>query len=269
MNSIVNGMVNGRPVPPSRVRGRVLAAVALLLLAGLTAWSAAGIGVTLEVFLNASRIGRLVEESFPPAWNFWPRLVKPLLETVQIAILGTLFGGIAALPLAVLAARTVSPSRPLYWLSRNVMNVLRTMPDLFWAMLFASAVGFGPFAGSLALTVFTVAVVSKLTSESAESIDLKLTEAVRASGGNWLETVWFSVLPQVLPQYVSYVLYAFELNVRASTVLGLVGAGGIGMVLNTQRTTFQYARVTMIVLFIFAVVLAIEQLSAAARRRLV
>jgi phosphonate transport system permease protein len=163
----------------------------------------------------------------------------------------------------------VSPTRPLYWLNRNVMNVLRTMPDLFWAMLFASAVGFGPFAGSLALTVFTVAVVSKLTSESIESIDMGLTEAVRAAGGNWLETVFFSVLPQAMPQYVSYVLYAFELNVRASTVLGLVGAGGIGMVLNTQRTTFQYDRVTMIVLFVFLVVLVIEQVSAAARRRLV
>jgi phosphonate transport system permease protein len=237
---------------------------------GLTAWSAAGIGVSLtDLFGNLGKTRRLIDESFPPAWYFWPRLIGPLLETLQIAVLGTTFGGLLALPLAVLAARTVSPTRPLYWLNRNVMNVLRTMPDLFWAMLFASAVGFGPFAGSLALTVFTVAVVSKLTSESIESIDMGLTEAVRAAGGNWLETVFFSVLPQAMPQYVSYVLYAFELNVRASTVLGLVGAGGIGMVLNTQRTTFQYDRVTMIVLFVFLVVLVIEQVSAAARRRVV
>jgi len=255
---------------PSRTAGRVLGALALVVTAGLTWWSAVGIGFSLsELVLNFGKMGRLLAESFPPAWNFWPRLIDPLLETLQIALVGTLFGSIAALPLAVFAARTVSPAKPVYWLNRNVMNVLRTMPDLFWAMLFASAVGFGPFAGSLALTVFTVAVVSKLTSESIESIDMNLTEAVRAAGGNWRETVRWSVLPQVLPQYVSYVLYAFELNVRASTVLGLVGAGGIGMVLNTQRTTFQYDRVTMIVLFVFAVVLVIEQLSAAARRRLV
>jgi phosphonate transport system permease protein len=256
--------------PPHRLRRLTWAAATTVLVVGLTAWSANAIGVSLvDLFSNLGKTGRLVDESFPPAWNFWPRLVGPLLETLQIAILGTVFGGLVALPLAVLAARTVSPTRPLYWLFRNVMNVLRTMPDLFWAMLFASAVGFGPFAGSLALTVFTVAVVSKLTSESIESIDMRLTEAVRASGGNWLETMFFSGVPQVLPQYVSYVLYAFELNVRASTVLGLVGAGGIGMVLNTQRTTFQYDRVTMIVLFVFLVVLVIEQLSAAARRRLV
>ncbi len=259
-----------RPAAPARTRQYLLTATAVLFVLGLTVWSANGIGVSLgELFSNLGRMGRLIDDSFPPAWSFWPRLIKPLLETLQIAIIGTFFGSILALPLAILAARTVSPSRPLYWLNRNIMNVLRTMPDLFWAMLFASAVGFGPFAGALALTVFTVAVVSKLTSESIESIDMKLTEAVRASGGNWLEMVFFSVLPQALPQYVSYVLYALELNVRASTVLGLVGAGGIGMVLNTQRTTFQYDRVTMIVLFVFLVVMLIEQLSAAARRRLV
>lgn len=259
-----------RPAPRGRARGLLAGAAAAIVLLALTGWSAAGIGVSLgELFGNLGKMGRLIAESFPPAWSFWPRLIKPLLETLQISVIGTVFGSLLALPLALLAARTVSPTRPLYWLNRNVMNVLRTMPDLFWAMLFASAVGFGPFAGSLALTVFTVAVVSKLTSESIESIDLKLTEAVRASGGNWLETVFFSVLPQVLPQYISYALYAFELNVRASTVLGLVGAGGIGMVLNTERSTFQYDRVTMIVLFVFLVVLVIEQLSAAARRRLV
>lgn len=258
------------PSVPSRTRERAVGVAALLVVGGLTWWSAVGIGFSLsELVLNLGKMGRLVAESFPPAWNFWPRLVGPLLETLQIAVIGTIFGSVIALPLAILAARTVSPAKPLYWLNRNIMNVLRTMPDLFWAMLFASAVGFGPFAGSLALTVFTVAVVSKLTSESIESIDMNLTEAVRAAGGNWRETVRWSVLPQVLPQYVSYVLYAFELNVRASTVLGLVGAGGIGMVLNTQRTTFQYDRVTMIVLFVFAVVLVIEQLSAAARGRLV
>jgi len=262
--------VSPRPEAPARTRRHLLTAAAVLFGLGLTVWSANWIGVSLvELFSNLGRMGRLIDDSFPPAWSFWPRLIKPLLETLQIAIIGTIFGSILALPLAILAARTVSPSRPLYWLNRNIMNVLRTMPDLFWAMLFASAVGFGPFAGALALTVFTVAVVSKLTSESIESIDMKLTEAVRASGGNWLETVFFSVLPQAMPQYVSYVLYALELNVRASTVLGLVGAGGIGMVLNTQRTTFQYDRVTMIVLFVFLVVMLIEQLSAAARRRLV
>lgn len=236
----------------------------------MTAWSADGVGFAPgELLANLGKLRRIVGDSFPPDWGFWHRLLSPFLETLQIAVVGSVLGGLLALPLAILAARGVSPSPTISWIHRQAMNLLRTMPDLFWAMLFASAVGFGAFAGALALTVFTVAVVSKLLSESAESIDFGLTEAVRAGGGGWSSTVRFAVVPQILPQYVSYVLYAFEINVRASTVLGLVGAGGIGMVLNTQRTTFQYQRVTLIVLAIFLVVVVLEQISEAARRRLV
>ncbi len=261
-------MTRERPSRPAK--GMIVPWLSVVVVTGLTWWSAVGVGFSLpELFGNLGKLGRLLDDSWPPDWGFASRLLAPFLETVQIAVIGTVVGGLIALPIAVLAARTVSPGRIVYWLDRNFMNLLRTMPDLFWAMLFASAVGFGPFAGALALTVFTVAIVSKLLSESIESIDMGLLEAVRASGGNWPETMAFSVFPQVLPHYISYVLYAFEINIRASTVLGLVGAGGIGMVLNTQRTTFQYARVTLIVLSVFAAVLVIERLSEAARRRLV
>lgn len=255
---------------PPAARGWLPPVLWLAALGGVTAWAANGVGFAPgELFSNLGRLERIVGDSFPPDWAFWRRLLRPFVETLQIAVVGTVVGGLIALPLAILAARRVSPARWVGFVHRSVMNLLRTMPDLFWAMLFASAVGFGPFAGALALSVFTVAVVSKLLSESAEAIDFGLNEAVTASGGTWLQTVRFSVLPQVLPQYVSFVLYAFEINVRASTVLGLVGAGGIGMVLNTQRTTFEYQRVTLIVLAIFAVVVLLEQLSEAARRRLV
>jgi phosphonate transport system permease protein len=260
------------PSARSTVRARrylpTIAAAGALV--ATTAWAARGVGFSLgELLSNLGRLRRIVGDSFPPDWGFWQRLIGPFVETLQIAIIGSVLGGALALPLAILAARGVAPSPPMAWIHRQAMNLLRTMPDLFWAMLFASAVGFGPLAGALALTTFTVAVVSKLLSESAESIDFGLTEAVRAGGGGWASTVRFAVLPQILPQYVSYVLYAFEINVRASTVLGLVGAGGIGMVLNTQRTTFQYQRVTLIVLTIFLAVVVLEQVSEAARRRLV
>lgn len=260
----------GAPPRAGRGRGALLVAVVVALLALMTGWSAAGVGFAPgELLRNLGSLRRIVGDSFPPDWAFWRRLLAPFLETLQIAVVGSVLGGLISLPLAILAARGVAPTPAVAWVHRQAMNLLRTMPDLFWAMLFASAVGFGPFAGALALTVFTVAVVSKLLSESAESIDFALTETVRAGGGGWSSTVRFAVLPQILPQYVSFVLYAFEINVRASTVLGLVGAGGIGMVLNTQRTTFQYQRVTLIVLAIFGVVVLLEQLSEAARRRLV
>lgn len=257
-----------RPAVPIGTRLTLLGGLAVVV--ALTVYSVVGVGFSMrELIRNFSKLGRLVDDSLPPDWAFWPRLLEPFLETLQIAVIGTIVGGVIALPIAILAARPVAPARSVYWLGRMTMNVLRTMPDLFWAMLFASAVGFGPFSGALALSIFTVAVVSKLLSESAEAIDLGLLEAVRASGGNWLETVVFSVVPQILPQYVSYVLYAFEINIRASAILGLVGAGGIGMVLNTQRTTFQYGRVSLIVFTVFLAVLVIEQVSEAARRRLV
>jgi len=254
-----------KPSPPWALYGVILAVVG-----GMTLWSAFGVGLSArEIVCNLGGGTRLLRESWPPDFGFLPRLWGPFLETLQIALIGTVVGGIIAIPVAVLAARPVSPNWITWFLDRNFMNVLRTMPDLFWAMLFAAAVGFGPLAGALALSVFTVAVVSKLFSESMESIDLNLPEAVRAAGGSWVQMVRFSVLPQVWPHYASYVMYAFELNVRASMVLGLVGAGGIGMILNTQRASFEYERVTMIILMVLVAVLVIEQISIAIRRRLI
>lgn len=244
--------------------GAAVAAVAV------TVWSGIALGIDpMALVRNVARVQRLLNDSFPPDWGFAARLAGPFVETLQIAIIGTVLGALVALPLAILAARPIAPRWWIYALDRNAMNVLRTLPDLFWAMLFAAAVGFGPFAGVLALSVFTVAVVAKLLSESIEAIDLRLLEAVEASGGSWIERVWFAVVPQVLPHFVSYVLYAFELNVRASMILGLVGAGGLGMVLEAARTKFEWASVTMVILVVFAVVLVLDAIASTARRRLV
>lgn len=238
-------------------------------LAAMTIWSAYGIGFSLaELLCNLGSGSRLLQESWPPDFAFLPRLYEPFMETVYIAIIGTVVGGLLAVPIAVLAARNLSLGKFIWFADRNFMNILRTLPDLFWAMLFAAAVGFGPVAGALALSVFTIAVVSKLWSESLEAIDMSLPEAVRSVGGSWLQMVQFGALPQALQHYVSYVLYAFELNVRASMVLGLVGAGGIGMILETQRANFEYERVTMIILAVLVAVLIIEQISETIRRRL-
>lgn len=238
-------------------------------LLAMTLWSAHGIGFSVsELFCNAGMGSRLLQESFPPDFAFLPRLFGPFMETLYIAIIGTVVGGILAIPIAVLAARNLSLGKLVWFADRNFMNILRTLPDLFWAMLFAAAVGFGPVAGALALSVFTIAVISKLWSESLEAIDMGLPEAIRAAGGSWLQMVKFGALPQALSQYVSYALYAFELNVRSSMVLGLVGAGGIGMILETQRANFEYERVTMIILAVLVAVLIIEQISESIRKRL-
>ena len=237
-------------------------------LVAMTWWSAVGIGFSLfELVCNLASGSRLLQESWPPDFAFLPRLYAPFMETIYIAIIGTVVGGFLSIPVAILAARNLTPGRLIWFADRNFMNILRTLPDLFWAMLFAAAVGFGPVAGALALSVFTVAVVSKLWSESLEAVDMGLPEAVRAVGGSWFQMVQFGALPQGLSHYISYVLYAFELNVRASMVLGLVGAGGIGMILETQRANFEYERVTMIILAVLVAVLIIEEISESLRKR--
>jgi phosphonate transport system permease protein len=143
------------------------------------------------------------------------------------------------------------------------------MPDLFWAMLFVTSVGVGPFAGALALVFFSLAIMSKLLSETVDGADPGPLEAAKATGGSHFPAVRSSVLPQVLPNYVAYALYIFEINIRASVVIGLAGAGGIGRVLEAQRSFFRFDRVLAIVVVIFVIVFIIEQISVAMRRRLV
>lgn len=255
------------PKKPAKNWPLILGAGGFVLL--MTVWSGTGIGFSLsELFCNLSSGSRLLQESWPPDVGFLPRLIDPFMETINIAIIGTVVGGFISIPIAVLAARNLTTGRIVWFADRNFMNILRTLPDLFWAMLFATAVGFGPVAGALALSVFTVAVISKLWSESLEAIDMGLPEAIRAVGGSWIQMIQFGALPQALQTYVSYALYAFELNVRASMVLGLVGAGGIGMILESQRANFEYERVTMIILFVLVAVLIIEQLSSYIRNKL-
>lgn len=255
--------------PPKPARNWPLWGGTIAFLIAMTWWSAHGIGFSLtELFCNAAGGKRLLQESWPPDFGFLPRLIDPFMETIYIAIVGTVVGGILAIPVAILAARNLTLGPITWFADRNFMNILRTLPDLFWAMLFATAVGFGPVAGALALSVFTIAVISKLWSESLESIDMGMPEAVRACGGTWLQMVQFGAIPQALQHYVSYSLYAFELNVRSAMVLGLVGAGGIGMILETQRSIFEYERVTMIILSVLVAVLIIEQISESIRKRL-
>ncbi|MBC8363986.1 MAG: phosphonate ABC transporter, permease protein PhnE [Actinobacteria bacterium] len=215
-----------------------------------------------------------------PLWGmFWPipwdwvldrsNVLDPLVETFQIAILASLIGCGLALPISFAMSRLTTPNRPTYLVCRSVMNVVRAVPDLFWAKLLVTAVGIGAFAGTWALSIFSLAVMVKLFSETVDNADPRPLEAARASGSRHLPAVRTGVLPTVLPEYVAYALYVFELNIRASIVLGLVGAGGIGRVIEAQRQFFRFDRVLGILLLVFVIVLIIEQFSVALRKRLV
>jgi phosphonate transport system permease protein len=192
-----------------------------------------------------------------------------MLETLQMSVIAAFVGCAVALPVAFLASRITSPNLAVYLADRGILSVVRAIPDLLYALIFVAAVSIGPLAGILALVFFNVGVVAKLLSETVDAVDTGPIEATRAAGASGVQTTRWAVLPQVLPNYVAYSLYTFELNIRASTVIGIVGAGGIGTLLNTQRRFFQYDNLAVIVIELFVFVFVIELFSIWLRRRLV
>lgn len=198
-----------------------------------------------------------------------PAIWGPLLETIQIAYLGTLFGTLLALPLLFLASYNTTINGPVMWVARSVLTVVRSIPDLLWAALLAPILAIGPLPGVVALTIFSMAVLAKLGSETVEAVDPGPLEALRATGAGRNRVIVYGVVPQIAATMASYVLYIFEINVRASVVLGLVGAGGIGQKLLEWLNFFDFAGVATIIVVIFVVVLVIDGLSVWARSRLI
>jgi phosphonate transport system permease protein len=257
-----------RPAKPKPPLTTWLVAIALLV---FTIFAARQIGFEWGTF---------VDMWTNPLWDrFWPipwdwvldrdNVFDPLIETFQIAIISTIVGCGLALPVGFAMSKLTTPNAPVFWFSRVVMNIVRAIPDLLWGKLLVTAIGIGAFAGSWALSIFSLAVMVKLFSETVDAADPRPLEAAHATGGRHVPAVRTSVLPEVFPAYVAYALYVFELNIRASLVLGIVGAGGIGRVVETQRSTFNFDRLLGILVIMFVVVFTIEQASVAIRKRLV
>jgi phosphonate transport system permease protein len=244
-----------------------------------TLFAASQIGFSvIKVASEADKLNVLAQEFWPAEWR-WANLTgqpvanqifEPMVETMQIAVVGATVGCLVALPIAFLASKVTTFNMPTFWGSRLFMNIVRAIPDLFWAMIFVSAVGFGsPFAGALAMIMFSLGIMAKLLSETVDGVDPGPLEASRATGARHSQVVQYSAMPQVLPHYVAYALYIFELNIRASVVIGIVGAGGIGRLLDEQRVFFQWDRVMAIAIVIWVSVIIIEMVSVTVRRRLV
>jgi phosphonate transport system permease protein len=197
-------------------------------------------------------------------WNntFPQTVVGATLETVQMALAGTFLALFVAFPVGFFAARNTTPHPLVYFGVRAVLNLVRTIPDLALGLLFVAAVGLGAFAGTLALAIHTATVLGKLLSESVENIDEGVVEAIRATGAGYPQILSFAVLPQILPDLISFTLYRLETNIRAASVLGLIGAGGIGYLMNTSFRTFQYQEAAAIVLVLIVLVMLVDYLSA-------
>jgi phosphonate transport system permease protein len=204
-------------------------------------------------------------------WNntFPQTVIGATLETVQMAFAGTFLALLAAFPLGFLAARNMTPHPYVYYVVRGGLNLVRTIPDLALGLLFVAAVGLGAFAGTLALAIHTATVLGKLLSESTENIDEGVVEALRATGAGYAQIVSFAVLPQILPDLISFTLYRLETNIRAASVLGLIGAGGIGYLMSTSFRTFQYQEAAAIVLVLIVLVILVDHLSSRLRKLVV
>lgn len=228
---------------------------------------AVDLGNISRLFTNGQHTGQFAAELLKPDFTDWEIYVGKMWETVQIALWGTFLAIFAAIPLGLAAARNIAPTwvvTPVRW----VMNLLRSIPDLVIGLLFVVAVGLGPLPGVLAIALNTAGVLAKLFSEAVESIDKGPVEGVRATGASPLNEIVWGVIPQVAPLWTSFALYRFESNSRSATVLGLIGAGGIGQVLFDAMNAYAYREVSCIVIIIVIAVTLIDMLSQAMRKRL-
>src|ERR1035437_9849519 len=241
---------------------------ALLLWGGLLAvlagsWKGADMRPG-ALFADAGNMATFAASFFPPNFADWRTYLQEMLVTVQIAVWGTVLAVICAVPLGLLSSTNIAPAW-VYQPVRRLMDAARAINEMVFAMLFIVAVGLGPFAGVLALWVHTTGVLAKLFSEAVEAIDPRPMEGVRATGANALEVILYGVIPQVLPLWISYALYRFESNVRSASVVGMVGAGGIGVVLWEIIRGFYYAQTCAVMIMIIVTVTAIDMFSARIR----
>jgi phosphonate transport system permease protein len=220
-------------------------------------------------------IKRYVGELLNPNWNalFTEKgIMFRARETVEISIIGTLAGAVVALLISFLAARNLMGRNPItnvaYYIVRIILSIQRSIPTLFLAIVFVVSVGVGPFPAVLALTIFSAGLMTKLFSEAIEAIDWGQVEAISAAGGGPVHVVLFAVIPQVLPYYISHILYSWEVNIHSASVLGLVGAGGIGQYVQDAINTYKYADIGMALFIVIVITMAIDFTSAYIRAKI-
>ncbi|PWK11315.1 phosphonate ABC transporter, permease protein PhnE [Tumebacillus permanentifrigoris] len=262
-------------IAPKKSAGqRVGAYISWLIVLGLVLWSTTGMNFDLEKALHSMpTVKNIFKGLFHPEWSFFNEsegVVDNMIITLETAFLGTSVAALLAVPFGFLAARNMSKKYVwISWFGKRILNIIRTLPELIIAIIFLVAVGPGPFAGMLAIGFHSIGMIGKLYSEAIENMDEGPMEALTAVGANRIQTLFFSVLPQVLPEFFSFALYKFEIDVRAASVLGMVGAGGIGTPLLFALQSQDWARVGIIFIGIVIAVVIIDFISGSIRKRLV
>jgi phosphonate transport system permease protein len=210
-----------------------------------------------------------IKRLFPPDWSYWPNVLDPIFETIQMSFLGSLIGSLFALPAAYLASQNLTQNVVVITLVRFFLSVFRTLPILIYAVFFKLIFGLGALPGTIAIALFTFSIVAKMLYERIETVDLGAYHAIESTGATKSKAFMTGVMPEVLPIYYSISLYAFEINIRYAAILGYVGAGGIGFILdNAMKNIPQNDRTIVILAFIFVTVIVIENTSRYLRKRL-
>jgi phosphonate transport system permease protein len=237
-------------------------------------WNLSGIDLT-QFFQPAPTLGQILSDfvHIDLSQATLPQVIQQLLITVFQAMLATTLGAIVAVPFSFLAARNLTGRSKLsawiFYLTRGLFNILRSIEALLYASIFVVWVGIGPFAGMMALAITTFGLLGKLFSEAIEEIDPGPIEAVTATGSNPLQVIGYAILPQIVPPFVSYLIYQWDINVRMATIIGFAGGGGIGLILNTFFGMLSYHKAGTVVLFIVIVVALMDFASAKLREQLI
>ncbi|MCE5148856.1 phosphonate ABC transporter, permease protein PhnE [Staphylococcus simulans] len=256
--------------PRTKLKYGIISVVIIALLV----WAFAGMPA-LEIKQKSQQIlGSIMHGLTHPDWGFVYQpvgedLLRGLLETFAIAVVGTIIAAVICIPLAFLGARNIIRFRPISGVSKFILSIIRVFPEIVMALIFIKAVGPGSFSGVLALGIHSVGMLGKLFAEDIENIDLSATESLKASGANKMKTLVFAVVPQILPTFLSLILYRFELNLRSASILGLIGAGGIGTPLIFALQTRSWDRVGIILIGLVIMVGIVDYISGKVREKIV
>ncbi len=251
-------------------RPSALAFVGYMAALAVLIWAVQGSGWSFgELVTGLPALGDFFTRAWPPSLDRIHSLSRALIETFQMAIVGTLAGVVLSVPLAILAAKGLLGSRFVSLPARGLVALFRTVPDLVWALIFVIAVGLGPFAGTLAIAVDTAGFCGRFFAESMEDVDKGPTEALRAQGVRRVDTIFCATIPAALPAFMTTTLFALEKSTRSSVILGLVGAGGIGLELKVAMDLFDYQTASTIILMVLALVILVEQAGTMLRARVI
>ncbi|MGG3890811.1 phosphonate ABC transporter, permease protein PhnE [Metabacillus fastidiosus] len=242
-----------------------------ILLAFILIWTANDLELSVSTFIGGiPSLLHLIGKMLPPDFSVFGGLIRPMIVTLEVALWGTLIAIVVSTVLAMGAAKNLFGSiRIVYYVSRFILNTLRSIPDLIWALIFVAAVGLGSFPGVLALAVYSCGELGKLYAEAIENIDPGPRESLESTGVKLLTVFRWSIVPQIFPEMITYTLYRLESNVRHATVLGLVGAGGLGFELNTAMRLFRYNEAFMIILVIILMVTITDFISGKLRQKII